>query len=69
MQDSSIEESAGGKGTGGTDLMNFLKPIRDNCNDSLLNHVKPKEVEREPVVKGENLIYIKDSGGKYISTV
>ena len=25
-----LEGSAGGKGTGGTDLMNFLKPIRDN---------------------------------------
>ena len=27
----SIEGSAGGKGTGGTELMKFLKPIRDNC--------------------------------------
>ncbi len=30
----SIEKNAGGKGTGGTDLMHFLKPIRDNCNTS-----------------------------------
>lgn len=28
-----LEGSAGGKGTGGTDLMKFLKPIRDNCGD------------------------------------
>lgn len=28
----SIEKNAGGKGTGGTDLMHFLKPMRDNCN-------------------------------------
>lgn len=26
-----LENSAGGKGTGGTDLMNFLRPIRDDC--------------------------------------
>ena len=26
-----LEHSAGGKGTGGTDLMNFLRPIRDDC--------------------------------------
>jgi hypothetical protein len=32
----SIEGNAGGKGTGGTDLMNFLKPIRDNCNVAVL---------------------------------
>ena len=30
----SIEKNAGGKGTGGTDLMHFLKPIRDNCNNT-----------------------------------
>ena len=28
-----LEGSAGGKGTGGTDLMKFLKPIRDNCGE------------------------------------
>lgn len=32
----SLEGNAGGKGTGGTDLMNFLKPIRDNCNTGIL---------------------------------
>jgi hypothetical protein len=32
----SIEGNACGKGTGGTDLMNFLKPIRDNCNTGIL---------------------------------
>jgi hypothetical protein len=26
-----LSNSAGGKGTGGTELMNFLKPIRDDC--------------------------------------
>ena len=31
-----LESSAGGKGTGGTDLMNFLKPIRDNCRQAAL---------------------------------
>lgn len=30
----SIEKNAGGKGTGGTDLMHFLKPMRDNCNNA-----------------------------------
>ena len=30
----SIEKNAGGKGTGGTDLMHFLKPMRDNCNSA-----------------------------------
>lgn len=28
-----LEDSAGGKGTGGTELMSFLKPIRDNCGE------------------------------------
>jgi hypothetical protein len=28
--DNSIAGAAGGKGTGGTDLMKFLKPIRDS---------------------------------------
>ena len=36
VQKGSLEGTAGGKGTGGTDLMKFLKPIRDNCRDSLL---------------------------------
>ena len=30
-QKGALESTAGGKGTGGTDLMNFLKPIRDDC--------------------------------------
>jgi hypothetical protein len=29
-----FEESAGGKGTGGTDLMKFLKPLRNNCHQA-----------------------------------
>jgi indoleamine 2,3-dioxygenase len=32
----SLEGNAGGKGTGGTDLINFLKPIRDNCSAGVL---------------------------------
>lgn len=38
----SIEGSAGGKGTGGTDLMSFLKPPRDHCAESLLSSPAPK---------------------------
>ena len=33
-----IEDTAGGKGTGGTDLMKFLKPIRDNCGKASTEH-------------------------------
>ena len=29
----SLQNCAGGKGTGGTDLMTFLRPIRDDCRD------------------------------------
>lgn len=32
----SFENSAGGKGTGGTDLMTFLKPIRDNITKTVI---------------------------------
>jgi indoleamine 2,3-dioxygenase len=28
----SLENSAGGRGTGGTDLLMFLRPIRDDCS-------------------------------------
>jgi hypothetical protein len=31
-----LDQNAGGKGTGGTELMKFLKPIRNNCRKSLL---------------------------------
>ena len=44
VSDKSIEGNAGGKGTGGTDLINFLKPIRDNCDDSTL-FAKKKQQE------------------------
>jgi len=33
---SKFEDSAGGKGTGGTDLITFLKPLKDDCNKCLL---------------------------------
>lgn len=48
-----LEGSAGGKGTGGTDLMNFLKPIRDNCAESLLTcpAPKPPKVDAEDTKK------------------
>jgi len=32
-----LEGSAGGKGTGGTELMSFLKPIRDDCVNKILD--------------------------------
>jgi hypothetical protein len=32
-----FEDAAGGKGTGGTDLMEFLKPLRDNCKNAVLS--------------------------------
>jgi len=37
VEKGSLEGTAGGKGTGGTDLMQFLKPIRDNCNTALFS--------------------------------
>ena len=46
-----LEKSAGGKGTGGTGLMSFLKPIRDNCGTSALgNDVRPRNRETEKVI-------------------
>jgi indoleamine 2,3-dioxygenase len=42
VSDKSIEGNAGGKGTGGTDLINFLKPIRDNCHESTLAATKKR---------------------------
>lgn len=44
----SLEGSAGGKGTGGTDLMKFLKPIRDNCESSLIKE-SPAGLEEKTV--------------------
>eukprot|EP00600_Ochromonadales_sp_CCMP1393_P011398 CAMPEP_0175007498 /NCGR_PEP_ID=MMETSP0005-20121125/6443_1 /TAXON_ID=420556 /ORGANISM="Ochromonas sp., Strain CCMP1393" /LENGTH=1042 /DNA_ID=CAMNT_0016262943 /DNA_START=38 /DNA_END=3166 /DNA_ORIENTATION=+ len=45
-----LENSAGGKGTGGTDLMNFLKPIRDDCKASLLVAPPPPTTTGTPSV-------------------
>ena len=63
-----IEGTAGGKGTGGTDLMKFLKPIRDDCRDSLLAAPKPDPPleapaeEPEPADAGKlSTPYIKDN--------
>jgi hypothetical protein len=35
-----LEGSAGGKGTGGTELMSFLKPIKDDCARAMLGEDK-----------------------------
>lgn len=45
--------------------MTFLKPIRDNCGDSMLNRPVSNIEERLPSEpkEGENIIYIKDHGG------
>lgn len=47
------ENNAGGKGTGGTELMGFLKPIRDNLSESLLSSPTPKPVvvDKAPYIK------------------
>ena len=68
-----LEGSAGGKGTGGTDLMNFLKPIRDVCSNSLIVPISKKEnvidtaestvkVDISPVIEKDNKPYLKDNG-------
>ena len=49
----SLEGTAGGKGTGGTDLMQFLKPIRDNCKDSLLGLPEASSMASEQVEPGQ----------------
>lgn len=58
VEKGSLEGTAGGKGTGGTDLMNFLKPIRDNCKDSLL---APAEVPGPTGINDEDTA-VKDGG-------
>ena len=69
-----LEGSAGGKGTGGTDLMNFLKPIRDVCGNNLIEPLPSKGVETEtdnkvetktiePIIGSkDNKPYLKDNG-------
>jgi indoleamine 2,3-dioxygenase len=60
-----LQANAGGKGTGGTDLMKFLKPIRDNCGQSLLTAPMPRGAE-EPSGGGGGMPddepYKKDNG-------
>jgi indoleamine 2,3-dioxygenase len=55
MMSKKFENSAGGKGTGGTDLMSFLKPVRDHCSESLLSTPAPKSVP------AEQADYVKDN--------
>ena len=72
-----LEGSAGGKGTGGTDLMNFLKPIRDVCGNSLIVPASKKENDessdkletklatetvKETANDEDNSPYLKDNG-------
>ena len=40
-----LGDAAGGKGTGGTELMTFLKPLRDNCQNSVLAKPDPAACE------------------------
>lgn len=56
----SLGKNAGGKGTGGTDFMRLLKPIRDNVADSRLDPIVPKSppMAREELEK----VYFKDCG-------
>ena len=50
----SIEKNAGGKGTGGTDLMHFLKPMRDNCNTAkVLKSSSSSEVPDDCNISGD----------------
>ena len=59
-----LEASAGGKGTGGTDLMKFLKPIRDNCGKCLLTTPVSRPGTEEPTtdVPADDEPYTKDNG-------
>lgn len=62
-----LEGSAGGKGTGGTDLMKFLKPIRDKCSESLLSstHKETYSVEDNydtSTVDDNEKLYRKEEG-------
>ena len=63
-----LEGSAGGKGTGGTDLMKFLKPIRNKCSESLLSSNTKEAYTIEdndeiPTVDDNEILYRKDEGG------
>lgn len=44
-----IGATAGGKGTGGTDLMKFLKPIRDKISDSIVVNTTNGSAQRDGV--------------------
>ena len=57
-----MEGSAGGKGTGGTDLMKFLKPVRDDCGESLLSSPVQKPAPAEGEAPQE--AYVKNNGCK-----
>ena len=60
-----IQKHAGGKGTGGTDLMGFLKPIRDDCRKSVLEAVQLRTSIAMPAYSDpseDNKVYLKDCG-------
>ena len=57
-----LEGSAGGKGTGGTDLMSFLKPIRDRVADTLLSApARPDPAGSSSPAPAEETGHIKDN--------
>ena len=58
-----LEGSAGGKGTGGTEIMKFLKPVRDNCGVCLLASPVPRPEPDVPVVKATE-----SEGGSYMKS-
>lgn len=54
-----IGATAGGKGTGGTDLMKFLKPIREKISDSVIISASVEDSnhdEKAPLAHGRELV-------------
>jgi hypothetical protein len=61
----SFENSAGGKGTGGTDLMTFLKPIRDHCTKSVIvGGNSGDQRSTQPVGVAAGVSYLKSNADK-----
>lgn len=59
-----IQKHAGGKGTGGTDLMGFLKPIRDDCRKSVLEaeQLRRSTSQQADSPQDDSKVYFKDCG-------